>query len=179
MEEGNVLILVCLSTGRRRYGIEGVAVVYMVYPEINKFEQVSSDGHQLSIAGGTDSVQRSYVSGEWGVQCIMSNCHIGPHNMNRQTDTTKNIMSPQLRWRAQISSSTLFANFLFKHSTIASFCPSLNDQGTRRTVSFISTSKNIVPEKKTYSEFPRKNGSMLVNVHKRMVKANETCNVFF
>ena len=37
------------------------------------------------------------------VQCIIGNGHMGPPNVIRQTDKTKNIIFPQLRWRAVIS----------------------------------------------------------------------------
>ena len=39
--------------------------------EVNKFEQVSSDGHQMSLAGGG----ALYIE----VHCIMGNHHMGPH----------------------------------------------------------------------------------------------------
>ena len=94
-------------------------------PQVNKFEQISSLGHQLSLGGGPRTV-RSHVWGGgrvgmvpvlvgfpcrvWGglgpvgalyveVQCIMGNCHIGTP-VGRQTDTTENIFFPQLHRRA-------------------------------------------------------------------------------
>ena len=46
--------------------------------EVNKFEQVSSDGHQMSLAGGG----ALYIE----VHCTMGNHHMGPHPpVNRQT----------------------------------------------------------------------------------------------
>ena len=48
-------------------------------PHLNKFERMSSDGHQMSVARG---VPRSQVLGEGDryseVQCIMGNFHMGP-----------------------------------------------------------------------------------------------------
>ena len=72
--------------------------------QVNKFEQVSSDGHQMSLVGGecpmSDSQKlgpggpMSDVQGGWGqdggvlyseVQRIMGNGHMGPP-VNRWTD---------------------------------------------------------------------------------------------
>ena len=95
---------------------------------MNKFEQVSSGGHQMSLAGGPRSDgwspclmsggtgPMSYVQG-WGagaggamsdaglgralyskVQWIIGNGHMG--TPCEQTETSENITFPQLRWRA-------------------------------------------------------------------------------
>ena len=67
-------------------------------PEVNKFEQVFGDSHQMSLAEG---VLRSHIQGgpEVGrgrrggvlyilVQCIIGNGHMGPpHHVDRLTDT--------------------------------------------------------------------------------------------
>ena len=48
-------------------------------PEVNKFEQVSSNGHQMSVArGGRDPSSKVPCGGGLysEVQCIMSNCHM-------------------------------------------------------------------------------------------------------
>ena len=66
---------------------------------MNKFEQVSSDGHQISLAGG------SRFDVQWGmvlyseVQCIMGNGHMGSTangQTDTQTDTCENITFLQL-----------------------------------------------------------------------------------
>ena len=73
---------------------------------MNKFEQVSSLDHQLSLAVrvglgvGDSCTMKSHVGGSlYGeVQCVMCNGHMGPP-VNRQTHTTENITFPQFRWR--------------------------------------------------------------------------------
>ena len=73
---------------------------------MNRFEQVSSDGHQMSLAEGGSHVWKWGGPG-WGgdlyseVQCIMGNDHIAPRT-ECWTETTENITSPQLRWRMVI-----------------------------------------------------------------------------
>ena len=67
--------------------------------EVNKFEQVSSGGHQISLVGGGGLVLEGSLYSEAGalysqVQCFMGNGHMG-HPQNRLTD--------RLRWLAQIS----------------------------------------------------------------------------
>ena len=82
---------------------------------MNKFEQVSTDSHQMSLAEDCHWGVLCLMSGwGWGgpmsnvqgaglklwtlyseVQCIMGN---GTH-VNRQTDTIENTTFPQLRWR--------------------------------------------------------------------------------
>ena len=63
---------------------------------MNKLKQVSSDHHQMSLAGGP----RSDVQGQGEgalyseVQCIIGNGHMA---MDRQTHTYENITFPQLR----------------------------------------------------------------------------------
>ena len=56
-------------------------------PEVNKFEQVFNDGHQMSLVGEGKKTVRSHVGGGLGsgqmglyseVQCIMGNGHMGP-----------------------------------------------------------------------------------------------------
>ena len=80
--------------------------------EENKFEQVSSDGQQMSLAGGLAG--SPCLGGGWGegaggphvpslgerelyseVQCIMDNSHVWP-----PVDMAANITFSQLRWRA-------------------------------------------------------------------------------
>ena len=57
--------------------------------QVNKFEQVSSDGHQMSLAGG------AWLGGglHSDVKCIMGNGHMGiPHaQAHWQTHPTENI----------------------------------------------------------------------------------------
>ena len=92
-------------------------------PQVNKFEQISSIGHQMSLGGGPCTV-RSHGGGQgrdgscvskvsrrvegaglrpvgtlYGeVQCVMDNVTCVP-DPRVQTDTTENIFFPQLRWR--------------------------------------------------------------------------------
>ena len=59
-----------------------------VYPQVNKFVQISSDVHQISVAGQGVSPKS---------QCIMDNGHMGtpPCGQNDwQTNTCENITSP-------------------------------------------------------------------------------------
>ena len=45
-------------------------------PEVNKFEQAFSDGHQMSLAGGgVPCTVRSHFLGVWGVGGWMSLCN--------------------------------------------------------------------------------------------------------
>ena len=85
---------------------------------MNTFEQVSSDGHQMSLACGlgvpcliSGGATGGPMSGVWErdrtrgalyreVQCVMGNGHLGPPG--GQTDTTEKITFPQLRWLAVI-----------------------------------------------------------------------------
>ena len=83
-------------------------------PQVNKFVQVSTDGHQMSLAG--DEARAGGVlclmSGEGGTgSCTMrSNASRvmvtwgppSPSHPYDQTDTSENITFPQLRWRAVI-----------------------------------------------------------------------------
>ena len=68
-----------------------------VCPEVNKFGEVSNDGHQISVAGEQGALYSE-------VQCIMGNGHMGirPHCTDRlpDTHTTENITMPHLRWWA-------------------------------------------------------------------------------
>ena len=71
--------------------------------QMNKFEKVFSDGHQMSLTGGGAGGPMSGERvGTWysEVQCIMGNGHIGlPWSLCQQTDMTENITFAQLRWR--------------------------------------------------------------------------------
>ena len=76
---------------------------------MNKFEQVSSDRHQMSLAvglgpggpRGTGEAGAGRLYSE--VQCIMGNGYMGTlPSVDRQTHTSENITFPQLRWRALI-----------------------------------------------------------------------------
>ena len=66
---------------------------------MNKFEQVSSDGHQMSLAVGLGP-GGPRGAGEAGagrlnseVQCIMGNGYMGtPSPMNRHTDTSEHFV---------------------------------------------------------------------------------------
>ena len=90
----------------------------MGVPRANKFEQVSSVGHQMSPGGGVYS--RVIFPGEgrslyselpckWGgvggggsyreVPCIMGNGHMASPSC-RQTNIIESITFPQLHWRA-------------------------------------------------------------------------------
>ena len=63
---------------------------------MNKVEQVSNDGHQMSLASGVHEVP-SWGGGLYSeFQCIMGNGHMGTPRV--QTDMTENITFPQLRW---------------------------------------------------------------------------------
>ena len=70
---------------------------------MNKFEQVPSVGHQMSLAGGPMSHGGIPCLGERiralysEVECIMGNGDMG--TPCEQTDTTENITFPQIRWR--------------------------------------------------------------------------------
>ena len=94
-------------------------------PQTNKFEQVSSDGHQMSLAGAPGprgvpclmswgararargpicDVQGAGTRTEEGalyneIQCTMGNGHMGTPSPCQQTDTNKNMTFLQLRWR--------------------------------------------------------------------------------
>ena len=57
-------------------------------PQVNRFEQLSSLGYQMSLAGSWGPVQMGGLYSE--VQFIMGNCHIGPSPCN-QTHITDNI----------------------------------------------------------------------------------------
>ena len=52
-------------------------------PQVNKFDQVSSGGHQMSLAGGGRARVGSLMSdlmrgrGSCEVQCVMDNGHMG------------------------------------------------------------------------------------------------------
>ena len=74
---------------------------------MNKFEQVSSDEHQMSLTGARVESLRSDAQGVEilysEVQFIMGNDHMGTLNeTDRQTDITENITFPTLLWRAVI-----------------------------------------------------------------------------
>ena len=62
---------------------------------MNNFEQVSSLGHQISLAGGKAEARVSLYS---KVQCVMGICE--------QTDRTENITFLQLRCRAVVNEIT-------------------------------------------------------------------------
>ena len=87
-------------------------------PEVNKFEQVFSDGHQMSIVGGSMSSEVPCPEGghDWGggflvewcpksegvgagprdlhseVQCIMGNCQVRPPGHNWKKSPTRNVI---------------------------------------------------------------------------------------
>ena len=67
---------------------------------MNKFEQVSSDDHQMSLAGGLGQGQgvQGLISGSLYsvVQCIVGNGHMRTPSppVNRQTVTSENIYLP-------------------------------------------------------------------------------------
>ena len=83
-------------------------------PQMNKFEKVSCDGHQMSLTGC------------WGFQCLMSEavgpggdrtihcgpmhhgCHMGTTPVDKQTDTSEYITFPQLWWLEVIRKKMLF-----------------------------------------------------------------------
>ena len=65
---------------------------------VNKFEQVPTLDHHMSLAGGGSLYRRAGGSHCSEIQCIMSNGHIGLSPVNRQTDTIEILPSP-LRWR--------------------------------------------------------------------------------
>ena len=89
---------------------------------MNMFEQVSSDGHQMSLVGGPCSVrshvqrgwvpvQWGFISGEGGPCTVRSNASwdAPPPSVHRwMTDTTENITFPQLRWQALITLSITY-----------------------------------------------------------------------
>ena len=67
-------------------------------PKVNKFEKVSSNGHQMSLGGGLCTVKSHVLRGLGpglgagprgslysGVQCIMGNCHM-ESLVDRMTD---------------------------------------------------------------------------------------------
>ena len=80
-------------------------------PQVNKFEQVFSNCHQMSLAGGWAGGVTCLVSrgGDEARACtVRSNASWvmvtwGP-TLNRMTETTENITFLQLRWRAVITS---------------------------------------------------------------------------
>ena len=96
-------------------------------PQVNKCEQISSDGHQMSLVGARTAGSHIWCIGtglgrgwaigvpmsdvQWGALCsevqpfIMGNGQIGTSPPRGQTGTTENVIFPQLRWRAVISSS--------------------------------------------------------------------------
>ena len=56
-------------------------------PEVNKFEQVSSEGHQISLAGPLSDVRAGGGGLYSEVQCIMGNGHMeSPLPENRKMD---------------------------------------------------------------------------------------------
>ena len=74
-------------------------------PQVNKFEQVSSPDHQMTLAGGRGGGRgsctveaRGSLYGE--VKGIMRNGHIWPHTVDKQTHRTKNCTFQQLHWQA-------------------------------------------------------------------------------
>ena len=58
--------------------------LYVGGPQVNKFEQVSSDGHKMSLAGRPHVWKGGVESGILysEVQCIMGNGHLGPPYQN-------------------------------------------------------------------------------------------------
>ena len=80
--------------------------------QVNKFEQVSSDDHQMSVAGvgplqwwapdvNSRGYPRSDVQGEGGtLLCDLLHDACDVTAPNRMTDTCENITFLQLRWRA-------------------------------------------------------------------------------
>ena len=84
---------------------------------VYKFEQVTSDDHQMSIAGGGGRFHFCYLGegeeeiyiwylGWWGglpmSQCIMGTGHMGTPWTEWQTDICENITFPQLPWKVVI-----------------------------------------------------------------------------
>ena len=82
-------VLVSVATTRYQYRRSGVG------PQVNKFEQVFSDDHQMSV-----------VEREVGNYSTMDNSHmVAPLG---QTDACENITFPQLRLRAVTKNRQLF-----------------------------------------------------------------------
>ena len=89
-------IHVLVATTRCQYWLEEVG------PQVNKFEQVSSDEHQMSSAGEMGVVPRSDVLGEgvsaqvWcpgeGVPYLSHVIYLAP--LRGQTDTCENLTFP-------------------------------------------------------------------------------------
>ena len=74
-----------------------VSTGFGVGPQVNKFEQVSSDDHQRSVAGGVGSCLLSGGGVRYSdVQYIMGNGHMGPLPHCGQTDARENITFLQL-----------------------------------------------------------------------------------
>ena len=70
---------------------------------MNKFEQVSSDGHQISLAGRPElgGVPCLVSGGPYSeVQSTMINGHMGTPSPCEQTNLIQNITFPQLGWRS-------------------------------------------------------------------------------
>ena len=68
-------------------------------PQVNKFEQVSSLGHQMLLAVGAGTL---YRGAEVGMNRGGGALSIGTPSSG-QSDMTKNITFPQLRWWAVIT----------------------------------------------------------------------------
>ena len=93
-------------------------------PQVNKFEQVSSDDHQMSLVEGwrvpclmlrglgpegARAMRGASLYSE--VQCIMGNGHMGPlplwtdrHGYENITTSSNNLLSPQVNKFEQVSS---------------------------------------------------------------------------
>ena len=81
-------------------------------PQVNKFEQVSSGGHQMSLAEWVPCLMSKVPclkSRGWAlyseVQCILGNGHMGTP-LWTDRDTCENITFLQFRWRAVKIGST-------------------------------------------------------------------------
>ena len=82
------------TANRTYFGIGGRGC-----PQVNKFGQVCSDGHQMSLVTSKGSGGGVLMSGGWLYSedyCIMGSGHM---------DTSENITFPQLCWRAVIITS--------------------------------------------------------------------------
>ena len=82
------------------------ALVGIGGPEVNKFEQVSSDGHQMSLAKGMvlggPEVPCPGLGGGGVLRVCPCKVRSNGNPPFGQADTYENITSPQRRWRAVI-----------------------------------------------------------------------------
>ena len=65
-------------------------------PQVNKFEQVSNLGHQMTLVEGMGPCTEGVVYSE--VQCVMDNGNRGTPWTEWCTDTTENNTFLRLRW---------------------------------------------------------------------------------